>query len=133
WVYARRNDIGSPDIARRRTTPAPEVIQGLHVAESARARPSRDLRVINVDTGRRESAVPRNVRLKPTAGDTVPELRNDPTTTIPNAVLHRHRPDTRYEERGTNASTNQGGNASRNSGSSKEATADERAADRAGG
>jgi hypothetical protein len=75
-------------------------VRNLHVVESARARPSRDLRVIDVDTpGRREGATPRNIRLKPSAGDTVPELRDDPATTIPGAVLRHPRPDSRYSER----------------------------------
>jgi hypothetical protein len=102
WNYARRGDLSSPDLAHRRTTPSAAVVSTLHVAESPRARPSRDLRVIDVDTGmRREAAQPRSGRLKPTAGDTVPELRRDPTnptTTIGYPELRHPRPDTRYEE-----------------------------------
>lgn len=98
WNYARRGDLGAHDLARRRTTPPAEAVRTLHVAESARARPSRDLRVIDVDNGtRREAAPPRGGRLKPTPGDTVPELRNDPTTTIPGLVLRDPRPE-RYEQ-----------------------------------
>lgn len=102
WTYARRNELASRDQSRRRSSPPSEALAGLHVVESARARPSRDLRVIDVDTPtRREGGVPRNIRLKPSAGDTVPELRDDPATTIPGAVLRRPRPDGRYNERPT--------------------------------
>jgi Family of unknown function (DUF6600)/FecR protein len=103
WVYTRRSELGAPDLARRRATPPAEVVSGLHIVESARARPSRDLRVVDVDTGGRREAVRRDGRLKPSPGDTVPELRNDPATTIPGAILRRprqeNRPDTRYDER----------------------------------
>jgi hypothetical protein len=100
WVYSRRNELASRDLARRRTSPPAEAVRNLHVVESARARPSRDLRVIDVDTpGRREGAVPRNIRLKPSAGDTVPELREDPATMIPGYAVRHPRPDSRYSER----------------------------------
>ncbi len=98
WVYTRRGDLSARDLARRRTTPPADVVGALHVAQSPRARPSRDLRVIDVDSGvRREAGVPRNVRLKPTAGDTVPELRRDPATTIGYPELRHTRPEPRYE------------------------------------
>ena len=53
WNYARRGDLSAHDLARRRTTPPAGVVSTLHVAESPRARPSRDLRVIDVDNGTR--------------------------------------------------------------------------------
>lgn len=99
WTYARRNELGSRDLSRRRSSPPAEAMRDLHVVESARARPSRDLRVVDVESPmRRTNAAPRTIRLKPTAGDTVPELRDDPATTIPGAVLRRPRPDNRYSE-----------------------------------
>ncbi len=109
WNYARRGDLSSPDLAHRRTTPPAAVVSTLHVAESPRARPSRDLRVIDVDQSpRREAAQPRSGRLKPTAGDTVPELRRDPTTTIGFPELRHPRPDTRYEEANSTARDGRG-------------------------
>jgi hypothetical protein len=36
--------------------------------------------------------VPRNIQTRPTPGDTVPELRSDPATTIPFPVARRRRP-----------------------------------------
>ena len=84
WIYARKADIGARDLPRRRLEMRPSEVQNARVAESPNARPSRDFtRVSEAPAIPRERAVPHGVNLKPTIGDTVPELRTDPTTTIP--------------------------------------------------
>jgi hypothetical protein len=84
WVFARRQDLTSRDVAVRRFGRAPE---GKQAVEVPHGRLGRDLQVSET-----EVAVPRTVRTKPTPGDTVPELRDDNQVTIPRAV-----PRTRYE------------------------------------
>jgi hypothetical protein len=76
WTFARRSDIAARDIAKRRVAVTPAEVSQLRVAESPRMRPSRDLRSMEAPN----RAV---VRTRPSPGDTVPELRTDPYTTIP--------------------------------------------------
>jgi hypothetical protein len=90
WIYARKGDISARDLPRRRLEMRPSEIQNARVAESPTARPSRDFtRVTEAPVAPRERAVPRGGSLKPTIGDTVPELRYDPTTQIPITVPRR--------------------------------------------
>ena len=91
WVYARKADVGARDLARRRVEMRPAEAQTLKVVESPRARPSRDFLRVSEVAVPREGAGPRNISIKPTIGDTVPELRADPKTTIP-APVPRRRP-----------------------------------------
>ncbi len=86
WTLARRGDIGARDLARRRVD-ASGVAHGLRPLENARARLTRELGVTE-----RPLSVPRAVRTRPSPGDTVPELRTDPATTIPFPTARR-----RYE------------------------------------
>jgi len=72
WIYARREDLGSRNFARRRPDVSPADVGQLHIADSPRMHLTRDLRLA-------EGAIPRNVRVKATPGDTVPELRPDPS------------------------------------------------------
>jgi hypothetical protein len=84
WVYARRNDLGTRDLARRRLDSPPADLREVRTLEPGRTRLTRDLRVVDGD-----HAVPRAVRTRPTIGDSVPELRNDPATTIPFPAARR--------------------------------------------
>jgi FecR protein len=84
WVYARRGDLATRDLARRRLEAPPSDVHDVRVLEPGRAQLTRELRVA-------EGAVPRNVSTKPSIGDTVPELRHDPTTTIPFPAVRRAR------------------------------------------
>lgn len=107
WVYTRRADLGAPDVARRRVELRPEETRELRVAETAHARPSRDARTIDVQTAvPRDGGAPRNIRMKHTPGDTVPEIAVDNRTTIPAPMVRRARPrdeDDRRETRETPA------------------------------
>lgn len=83
WTFVPRGDLHARDVARRRVAlGAAEVDSALRL-EHARQRLGRDLRVTEA------SAVPRVGRLRPTPGDSVPELRNDQLTTIPRPGARR--------------------------------------------
>jgi len=86
WTVARRGDMGARDLARRRMDAGPNLIGRLRPLEGAR-RLSRELAVTE-----RPLAAPRTVRTRPRPGDTIPELRSDPATTIPAPTAR-----TRYE------------------------------------
>jgi hypothetical protein len=107
WVYARKADIGSRDLARRRVQIAPTEAQALRVVESPRARPSRDFQRIAEGAVPRQGALPRNVNVKPTIGDTVPELRHDPLTEIPIQSPRRRPADDRYGRKPTESKGSQ--------------------------
>jgi hypothetical protein len=66
------------------------------VADSARVRPTRDLKLVEG-----APAAPRNVHVRPSPADTVPEMRTDPLTTIPAPTARRprdvERSPTRYD------------------------------------
>jgi hypothetical protein len=95
WFYVRRADMGGRDLARRRVDPASVTAAEVRVAQTARHRLSRDLRIVEGSA----AAAPRHVSTRPGPGDTVPELRSDPMTTIRRAIPRRRRdPD---EERPT--------------------------------
>jgi hypothetical protein len=92
WVYARRGDLGARDLPQRVALDT-AVPRNMTIIEPTRSRVTRDLRVVDATAftaGAR--AVPRNVRTKPGPGDTTPELRSDPATTIPFPTARR-----RYE------------------------------------
>jgi hypothetical protein len=97
WLYARRSDLGSRDLPRR-IAHDHAVRRDLVVVEPARVRLTRDLRLVDAADARavpraaNEAAATRAVRTKPGPGDTAPELRTDPTTTIPFPTAR-----TRYE------------------------------------
>ena len=97
WTYARRTDIESRDLARRRVSVTPAEVRDLRIADSPKARPSRDFRRVADVEATAPRSVPRNINIKPTVGDFVPELHNDPSTTIP--VFSRRMPRERYETR----------------------------------
>ena len=96
WTYARRSDLGRADLHRRRLEGNPEIERQVRVVESPRTRLGRDL---TLNDGPAPGAVPRHVSTRPTPGDTVPELRSDPTTTIPLPTARR-RPRTDEERDG---------------------------------
>jgi hypothetical protein len=91
WNFVRRGDLGARDLSRRRIDPAAVSLQQVRLVESARARPTRDLRGFSVVDPGTAAAVPRGVRTRPTPGDTVPELQVDRQTTIPSTVRPRPR------------------------------------------
>lgn len=97
WTYARRTDIESRDLARRRVNVTPAEVRDLRIADSPKARPSRDFRRVADVEATAPRSVPRNINIKPTVGDFVPELHDDPSTTIP--VFSRRMPRERYETR----------------------------------
>jgi hypothetical protein len=110
WTYVRRADMGQRDLARRRVEPAQVATGQLRVAPVGQARLSRDLRLVEGGAGVGSGqpaiggAVPRNVLLKPTPGDTVPELQADPKTTIRRPIPRRHRePEDTADETGSGA------------------------------
>jgi hypothetical protein len=88
WTFARREHLGSRDRAHRQLggsgTPSGGALQ---VLDPARTRLGRDDRPVDAS-----HAVQRSVRTRPTIGDTVPELRTDPMTTIPAPVARRRVP-----------------------------------------
>ena len=100
WTFVRHRELSSRDLARRRLEPTATLLGSTRILESAHASLTRDLRVTQV-----ERAVPRNVRLKPSPGDTVPELRTDPMTTIPHAVPRRNPESGRPERFSEDASS----------------------------
>jgi hypothetical protein len=94
WMSVARGELGSRDLSAR-VRPGTGAGSGRVIAAPGRAALGRDLSVVEaglppVRGGGR--AVPRNVRTTPGPGDTVPELRTDPTTTIPFPTARR-----RYE------------------------------------
>lgn len=92
WVYARRADVGAKDLGKRIVDGSAVEGRDLKVLESPRAKLGRDLQIAERLPGT-EAATPRNIRTKPTMGDTVPELRSDPATTIPAPVARRRARD----------------------------------------
>jgi hypothetical protein len=83
WIYLRRGDVTARDISRRRVQLDAGAVQRVKMLETVQSRLTRDLNVADAPAA---GAVPRgtrNVSTRPTIGDTVPELRNDPMTTIP--------------------------------------------------
>lgn len=78
WTFARRGDVGARDLARRRLDAGAVELTSLRVADTPRARPSRDLRAI--ETPR---AVPRAGQEARGPRTSAPEKRTDRVTTIP--------------------------------------------------
>jgi hypothetical protein len=95
WNYTRRGDFSARDLPRRRVEIGDTERQGLRVVE--RGYVDRSGRVVEGD-----HAQPKNVQVRPTPGDTIPELRADPMTTIPFPVARRRYPseDERREREG---------------------------------
>jgi len=91
WNFVRRGDMGARDLSRRRIDTAVADLQQVRPIESPRARPTRDLREFRVVESGAAFGVPRGVRVKPTPGDTVPELQVDRQTTIPSTLRPRPR------------------------------------------
>jgi hypothetical protein len=90
WAYVRRADFGAADLTRRIQHAVPAG-QEVHAVEHAQARPARDLVTFHGGTGK--VAVPRNVSKRFGPGDTAPELRTDPATTIPFPTARRRHRD----------------------------------------
>jgi hypothetical protein len=98
WAYVRRADFASQDLVRRieNTVPAGHEVQAV---EHAHLRPGRDLAAVEsgaLGTGTLGTgmvAAPRNVRTRFGPGDTAPELRTDPATTIPFPTARRRHRD----------------------------------------
>ena len=87
WTFVRRHDLGARDVARRRVEASPDIARQVRVVDRPHGRLTREMQL-----GEGERTPPRTVRTQPGPGDTVPELRSDPTVTIPAPV-----PRTRYE------------------------------------
>jgi hypothetical protein len=101
WSYVRRADLGARDVARRRVDAARVDPSEVRVAESARVRPTRDLKLAETP-----AATPRNVHIRPSPADTVPEMRTDPQTVIPVPLARRRRDverPPRYDRQGEGA------------------------------
>jgi hypothetical protein len=96
WQYSQRDQLGlSP--AARRPVPSAAAFREVRVMDAPQARLGRDLRAVETAPTRPSfraagAGAGTAVRLKPTVGDTVPELRDDNRTTIPAPVVRRHRP-----------------------------------------
>lgn len=102
WIYSRRSDLAAHDVARRRVQLGADQLGDLRPLEVGRARLTRELRPIDQDAPLApRGALPRNVRTRPSPGDTVPELRGDPQVTIPSATGRRGLDDGRPEWRST--------------------------------
>ena len=83
WIYLRRGDVTARDIARRRVQLDGTSVQHVRMLEPAQSRLTRDFAVTDAPVTGAVARAPRNVSTRPTIGDTVPELRGDPMTTIP--------------------------------------------------
>ncbi len=96
WSFANRSDMGRADIHRRRVeVPLEEARHA--VVWSPDASPDREFRQTRGGSGRRgdRDASPGDgaarVYVRPSPGDSTPELRSDPTTTIPSPESRRGR------------------------------------------
>jgi hypothetical protein len=78
FTFVNKADMGKR--AQRRFAASADVARNVQVVDSQRASLNRELKVADA---RPAAQAPRTVKTKPTFGDTVPELRSDPTTTIP--------------------------------------------------
>ena len=82
WTYARRADLAARDLARRRVDVPDGEGDRQRIVEKGHI--DRSLRVVEGDRPQ-----PRSVQIRPTPGDTIPELRANPMTTIPFPVVRR--------------------------------------------
>jgi len=91
WTYARRGDLGARNVATRRVALNEVAARELRPITPQLERLGRDAQVAPARGGEYAGAraVPRNIQTRPTPGDTVPELRTDPATTIPFPVARR--------------------------------------------
>jgi hypothetical protein len=94
WAYVSRAEFGASDLAKKIENAVPAGHE-VHAIEQVHARPGHDL--ASVEVGTRPVAAPRNVRTRFGPGDTTPELRTDPMTTIPFPVARRRHRDTEDE------------------------------------
>jgi hypothetical protein len=96
WTYARRGDLGARNVATRRVALGELAARELRPITPQVERLGRNAQVGPARSGTGEyagaRAVPRNIQTRPTPGDTVPELRTDPATTIPFPVARRKQP-----------------------------------------
>jgi hypothetical protein len=112
WSFVRREDMASRDVARRRMENVPEGVISVRVAESARFRPTRDLRELS----EARLAVPRAARVRPTPGDSVIELQRDNQTQVGVGPLtpngrRGHNEDSRNDEAAGDAQSRAGARA----------------------
>lgn len=91
WIYTRRQNWTRS--ARVTARLGPDAVRQVRPLDSPNLRLSRDLRV------ERGAPVSRTIRTRPTPGDTVPELRGDPLTTIPRPLYAAARARSRERER----------------------------------
>jgi hypothetical protein len=96
WSFANRSDMGRADIHRRRVEVPVDEAQHA-VVWSPDASPDREFRKTRGGSGRgsdREASAgvdAARVYVRPSPGDSTPELRSDPTTTIPSPESRRGR------------------------------------------
>lgn len=101
WSYVRRAELGHRgDVSRRRVdAPLSERVQGQSIWATTQA-PDRDGRAVARGEGRgRRGGEARGgetmINRRPSPGDSLPELRSDPMTTIPSPESRRRRGDDR--------------------------------------
>ncbi|MGE0456158.1 MAG: DUF6600 domain-containing protein [Vicinamibacteria bacterium] len=111
WTYARRGDLGARNVATRRVALSEIAARELRPITPRVERLGRDAHVGPARSGTGEyagaRAVPRNIQTRPTPGDTVPELRTDPATTIPFPVARRKKPADEERRQGNDRQTQQ--------------------------
>jgi hypothetical protein len=91
WVFAHRDRLGARDVAVRRADLAGDAARELRPVDVGHNRLTRELRVVDAGSAAApRGAVPRNIRVRPSPADTVPELRGgDGRTTIPDPAVRR--------------------------------------------
>jgi hypothetical protein len=85
FTFVNKSDMGKRSLAQRRFAATADAARSVQIVDSQRAALSRELKVTDARpaAARTSRNTPRTVKTRPTFGDTVPELRSDPTTTIP--------------------------------------------------
>ena len=79
FVFVKKSDMGTRLPSERRFAVLGDAARSLRIADSPRLRPTRELKLSEAPA----TAGLRTVKTRPSFGDTVPELRSDPATTIP--------------------------------------------------
>lgn len=82
--FVRKVDMGTRRLGERRFAVQGEAARAMRIADSPRAL-TRELKLAEAPA----AAAVRTVKTRPSFGDTVPELRGDPATTIPLPTLRR--------------------------------------------
>jgi hypothetical protein len=95
WSYVRANELSRPDI-RRHVVDAPDGAVSPQSVWASHESPDRDGRAVARATGRSRGtrgvgSDGAAINLRPSPGDSAPELRADPMTTIPSTELRRRR------------------------------------------